>query len=112
MRRVQQIMNISIKHLAILFAAGLTLAAAEAAICCPFCSTQGQTLTEEMGTMDAVVVAELVQRPPEDKDSEAMTSAGRPSACWKSSRGRNSFPKGRSSRRSTSAMPPWEASSS
>jgi hypothetical protein len=35
-----------------------------AAHCCPFCAAVSQTFTEEMETMDAVVLADLVQPPP------------------------------------------------
>jgi hypothetical protein len=34
---------------------------------CPFCSAVSQTFSEEMGTMDAVVVADLIEPPPPAK---------------------------------------------
>jgi hypothetical protein len=37
---------------------------------CPFCSAVSQTFSEEMGTMDAVVVAELVELPPPAKPED------------------------------------------
>ncbi len=39
-------------------------------LCCPFCSTVGQTVSEEMTSMDAVVIAELAMRPMEDDQSQ------------------------------------------
>lgn len=43
------------------------LAVAGIAQACPFCSAVSQTFSEEMGTMDAVVIADLVQPPPPPK---------------------------------------------
>lgn len=37
------------------------------AVACPFCSAVSQTFSEEMATMDAVIVAELIQPPPPAK---------------------------------------------
>ncbi len=52
-----------------LFASFLTVAflvgaLAGTANACPFCTATAQTFTEEIGTMDAVVVAKLVELPP------------------------------------------------
>lgn len=43
-----------------------------AAIGCPFCSAQAQTLSEEMEAMDAVILARMVEPPskPEEKEGE------------------------------------------
>ncbi len=38
------------------------------AAACPFCSAVSQTLSEEIASMDAVVIARLVQAPPAKKD--------------------------------------------
>jgi hypothetical protein len=40
------------------------------ALACPFCSAVSQTFSEEMATMDAVVVAELVELPPPAKPED------------------------------------------
>jgi len=51
--------------LASLLIASLVVAGlANLALACPFCTATAQTFTEEIGTMDAVVVARLVQLPP------------------------------------------------
>ena len=45
----------------------LSILFAGVALACPFCSAVSQTFSEEMATMDAVVVAELVELPPPAK---------------------------------------------
>ena len=52
------------------FAILLTGATARAALCCPFCSAQAQTLTEDITTMDAVVIARMEVPPPRAKDGD------------------------------------------
>lgn len=47
-----------------LTAAFLVASVAGVASACPFCTATAQTFTEEIGTMDAVVVARLVELPP------------------------------------------------
>ncbi|MGE3780269.1 MAG: hypothetical protein AB7F89_23975, partial [Pirellulaceae bacterium] len=47
------------------------VASTGAALACPFCSAVSQTFSEEMATMDAVVIAELVQPPPPSKPDDA-----------------------------------------
>jgi hypothetical protein len=47
----------------LLIAALMLSVAAARAICCPFCSTQGQTFTEEMESMDAVAIVRLIAPP-------------------------------------------------
>lgn len=42
---------------------------------CPFCSAQSQTFSEEMDSMDAVVIARLVKRPPAPSDSQNLEVA-------------------------------------
>ncbi len=46
-------------------------------LACPFCSAVSQTFTEEIGSMDAVVIGELVKLPkkadPDDKDASRET---------------------------------------
>jgi hypothetical protein len=51
-----------------LLVAGLVTGAVSLA--CPFCSAVSQTFSEEMATMDAVVVAELVELPPAAKPED------------------------------------------
>ncbi|MFT5522654.1 MAG: hypothetical protein ACI9G1_002907 [Pirellulaceae bacterium] len=43
----------------------VTIGLNESLSACPFCSQVAQTLSEEMQSMDAVVIAELSQKPPE-----------------------------------------------
>jgi hypothetical protein len=50
--------------------AGLLSAGGIVALARPFCSAVSQTFTEEMDTMDAVVLAELVQPPPPAKPDD------------------------------------------
>lgn len=45
----------------------LSAATVAVAVACPFCSAVSQTFSEEMATMDAVVVADLVELPPPAK---------------------------------------------
>lgn len=45
----------------------LCVALARAAECCPFCSAQSQTFSEEIGAMDVVVIATLLELPPPPK---------------------------------------------
>lgn len=45
------------------------------AYACPFCSAQSQTFSEEMDSMDAVVIAKLVMRPPAENDSQDLEVA-------------------------------------
>lgn len=45
--------------------------AAQTATACPFCAAVSQTFTEEIDTMDAVVIAELVALPPKVKKADA-----------------------------------------
>jgi hypothetical protein len=45
------------------------------AIACPFCSATAQTFTEEMTTMDVVVIAKLAQVPPPSDNNDELTKA-------------------------------------
>ena len=49
----------------------MSLLAPSLAVACPFCSAQSQTLSEEIASMDTVVVAKLVEAPnPDAKDED------------------------------------------
>lgn len=50
--------GIGVAALAVVFLTG-----AGVAVCCPFCTTQGQTFTEEMESMDAVAIVRLIAPP-------------------------------------------------
>jgi hypothetical protein len=47
-----------------------TFTVAEIASACPFCSAVSQTFSEEMATMDAVVIADLIEPPPPAKEED------------------------------------------
>lgn len=50
---------------------------------CPFCAAVSQTFTEEIDSMDAVVVAELIKLPPKAKPTEDVTGREAPKATFK-----------------------------
>lgn len=50
---------------------------------CPFCAAVSQTFTEEIDTMDAVVIAELVKLPPKGKPGEVASTQEAPKATFK-----------------------------
>ena len=52
------------RTLIVSIALGIAAASAGVANACPFCSAVSQTFSEEMATMDAVIIAELIQPPP------------------------------------------------
>lgn len=60
------------RHKVCVYSTALTVAlvaATSSVQACPFCSAQSQTFSEEMQTMDAVVIARLVKRPPDASSS-------------------------------------------
>lgn len=63
-------MNRKLAAISFLFGIALltTLAAyASRAVCCPFCAATSQTFSEEIGAMDVVAIATLVEPPPPPK---------------------------------------------
>lgn len=50
---------------------------------CPFCAAVSQTFTEEMDSMDAVVIGELVKLPPKAKPDADVASREAPKATFK-----------------------------
>lgn len=64
-------MNRKLASVAIVFVALLAVVGdARRVVACPFCSAQSQTLSEEMNTMDAVVLATLEELPPPAKKDD------------------------------------------
>ena len=53
------------------------------ALACPFCAAVSQTFTEEIDSMDAVVVGELVKLPPKADPDEDVASREAPKATFK-----------------------------
>ena len=49
----------------------LVLLVSQTANACPFCSAVSQTFSEEIESMDAVVIAKLVEPPPPASDDNA-----------------------------------------
>lgn len=58
----------------------LVVLGAGPAVACPFCSAVSQTFTEEIGSMDAVVIAQLVKLPPPAKPAATRTDREVPKA--------------------------------
>jgi hypothetical protein len=56
---------------------------ASAARHCPFCAAVSQTFTEEIETMDAVVIGELIKLPPKAKPGESSAEREAPKATFK-----------------------------
>lgn len=54
-----------------------------AASACPFCAAVSQTFTEEIDSMDAVVIGELVKLPPKSNPDEDVASREAPKATFK-----------------------------
>lgn len=54
-----------------------------AAKACPFCAAVSQTFTEEIDSMDAVVVAELIKLPPKAKPTDDVAGREAPKATFK-----------------------------
>lgn len=52
------------RSLAFGFVVAAAFACAVTAYCCPFCDSVGQTLSQEIASMDAVVIAKLIKNPP------------------------------------------------
>ncbi len=59
---------------------GILLTQSSSAKACPFCSAQAQTFTEEITTMDAVVLAKLIQSPPPAKADDTSLNQEVPKA--------------------------------
>ena len=60
------------KSLLVILLVSLCVSAATVARACPFCSAVAQTFSEEMASMDAVVLGKLVKLPPAPKPGAAV----------------------------------------